>query len=251
MMKASIGIAVGTFVLLLGPLASSSFALQPDGPFLAYKERKASEWAKDDEQIAAKLDGLQKRFGKRPNIIYILTDDIGWGELGWQGGGRHRGTPTPTLDKLAFEGMRFWSAYAEPSCTPTRIAIMTGRHPVRTGLLSVLWPGQTDGWSPDEVTIAEVLSDAGYHTGMWGKWHLGEEAKFAPFALLADVAPDRQVDACARQIFLVTGKVGEHERPGLIFIACLPPIGRAVIETVVGVIEALVFRVTRNIRHAI
>ena len=87
-MKASIGIAIGTLALLFGPLVSSSIALQPDGPFLAYKERKAGEWAKDDEQIAAKLDSLQKRFGKRPNIIYILTDDIGWGELGWQGGGQ-------------------------------------------------------------------------------------------------------------------------------------------------------------------
>jgi arylsulfatase len=180
-MKTCLSVALGMIVLLLlGPLGGTVFAFQPDGPFLAYQERNAAQWAKDDEQIAAKLDALQKRFGKRPNIIYILTDDIGWGELGWQGGGRHRGAPTPTLDKLAFEGMRFWSAYAEPSCTPTRIALMTGRHPVRTGLLSVLWPGQTDGLSPDETTIAEILSDADYHTAMWGKWHLGDEPQFAP-----------------------------------------------------------------------
>ncbi len=129
-----------------------------------------------DENLAA----LEARFGKKPNIVYILTDDVGWGELGWQGGGKHRGTPTPELDEMAQEGMRFWSAYAEPSCTPTRIAIMTGRHPVRTGLLSVLWPGMKDGLSPDEVTIAEILSDAGYHTGMWGKWHLGDEPEHGP-----------------------------------------------------------------------
>jgi arylsulfatase len=76
--------------------------------------------------------------------------------------------------------MRFWSAYAEPSCTPTRIAINTGRHPVRTGLLSVLWPGQEEGLSPDEVTIAELLSQAGYDTAMWGKWHLGDSPEHAP-----------------------------------------------------------------------
>jgi arylsulfatase len=109
-----------------------------------------------------------------------LADDVGWGELGWQGGGKHRGTPTPELDKMAHEGMRFWAAYAEPSCTPTRVAINTGRHPVRTGLTSVLWPGQIEGLSEKEVTVAEVLSEAGYHTAMWGKWHVGEEPEHSP-----------------------------------------------------------------------
>ena len=171
-------------VVLLGLLVliavSSTYAIQPDAPFLQYKQRKGAEWAEQDKQIDAKLAALEEKFGKKPNIIYILTDDIGWGELGWQGGGKHRGTPTPALDTMAKEGMRFWSAYAEPSCTPTRIAINTGRHPVRTGLLSVLWPGQTDGLSPNEVTGAELLSDAGYHTAMWGKWHLGEEPEHCP-----------------------------------------------------------------------
>ena len=76
--------------------------------------------------------------------------------------------------------MRFWAAYAEPSCTPSRIAINTGRHPFRTGVNSVLWPGQTLGLPPEEVTIAEVLSDVGYRTAMWGKWHLGELPEQAP-----------------------------------------------------------------------
>ena len=157
-----------------------SWSYQPDAPFLDFQKRNQAQWAEADKEIDAKLAALEKKFGKKPNIIYILTDDIGWGELGWQGGGKHRGTPTPTLDTMAKEGMRFWSAYAEPSCTPTRIAINTGRHPVRTGLLSVLWPGQVEGLSPKEVTVAELLSDAGYHTGMWGKWHLGDEPEFAP-----------------------------------------------------------------------
>ena len=155
-------------------------AAQFDAPYYTLEKRHKAEWEQQDKQIDEKLAALQKKFGKKPNIIYILTDDIGWGELGWQGGGKHRGTPTPTLDKMAKEGMRFWSAYAEPSCTPTRIAINTGRHPVRTGLLSVLWPGQTEGLSPKEVTVAELLSDAGYHTAMWGKWHLGDEPEHAP-----------------------------------------------------------------------
>ncbi len=155
-------------------------AAQFDAPYYAFEQRNKANWAEQDQQIDEKLAALEKNFGKKPNIIYILTDDIGWGELGWQGGGKHRGTPTPALDKMAKEGMRFWSAYAEPSCTPTRIAINTGRHPVRTGLLSVLWPGMTDGLSPKEVTVAELLSDVGYHTAMWGKWHLGDEPEHAP-----------------------------------------------------------------------
>jgi arylsulfatase A-like enzyme len=151
-----------------------------DAPYYRLLARNKDKWATGDEQVNEKLAALERKFGKKPNIIYILADDVGWGEMGWQGGGKHRGTPTPELDKLAFDGMRFWAAYAEPSCTPSRIAIMTGRHPVRTGLLSVLWPGQTEGLSPKEVTVAEVLSEAGYNTAMWGKWHLGDLPEHAP-----------------------------------------------------------------------
>jgi arylsulfatase A-like enzyme len=173
-------VTIGISALALAYQAATATAFQPDAPFLAYQEKNKAKWAQEDEIIDEKLAALEQKFGKKPNIIYILADDVGWGEMGWQGGGKHRGTPTPELDKLAFEGMRFWTAYAEPSCTPSRIAINTGRHPVRTGLVSVLWPGQTDGLSGKEVTVAEVLSEAGYNTAMWGKWHLGEEPEHAP-----------------------------------------------------------------------
>jgi arylsulfatase len=161
-------------------LGAKSYAIQYDAPHLTYAEKNKAKWDQQDKEVNRKLADLKSRFGKRPNIIYILADDVGWGELGWQGGGKHRGTPTPELDKMAYGGMRFNAAYAEPSCTPSRIAIMTGRHPVRTGLLSVLWPGQDEGLSADEVTIAEMLSEAGYNTAMWGKWHLGELPEYAP-----------------------------------------------------------------------
>ncbi len=158
----------------------TSFAQQFDAPYYDLQKKNKDTWAAEDKQINEKLEALEKKFGKKLNIIYVLADDVGWGEMGWQGGGKHRGTPTPELDKMALEGMRFWSAYAEPSCTPSRIAINTGRHPVRTGLLSVLWPGQIEGLSAEEVTVAEVLSAAGYNTAMWGKWHLGEEPEHLP-----------------------------------------------------------------------
>ncbi len=178
--KSGLALAVALTATISIGLPFQVNAYQPDGPHATHAKKNAVKWAAEDDKINAKLAALEKKFGKKPNIIYILADDVGWGELGWQGGGKHRGTPTPELDTMAAEGMRFWSAYAEPSCTPSRIAINTGRHPVRTGLLSVLWPGQVDGLSGKEVTVAEVLSEAGYNTAMWGKWHLGEEPEHLP-----------------------------------------------------------------------
>ncbi len=169
-------------VALLVALAYThvSNAFEADGPHLQFKEKNAAAWAEQDKEIDAKLAALEQRTGKKPNIIYILTDDIGWGEPGWQYGGKRRGTPTPNLDRLAAEGMAFSSHYTEPSCTPTRIALMTGRHPVRTGVTDVLWPGGTAGLPAEEVTIAELLSEAGYDTAMWGKWHIGDLDEHAP-----------------------------------------------------------------------
>ena len=107
-------------------LASTSFSAQFDAPFIkAQKENRAS-WSKEDEALDKKLAALEKKFGKKPNIIFILTDDIGWGEVGWQYGGKRRGTPTPKLDQLAEQGVAFSSHYTEPTCTPTRIALLTG-----------------------------------------------------------------------------------------------------------------------------
>ena len=119
-------------------------AAQFDAPYYALEKRNKDAWAQQDKQIDEKLAALEKKFGKKPNIIYILADDVGWGEMGWQGGGKHRGTPTPELDKMAREGMRFFAAYSEPSCTPSRIAINTGRHPVRTGVPTFCGQGQRD-----------------------------------------------------------------------------------------------------------
>ncbi len=171
---------LSAMVLVSLPLTSTQADPVFDGYFQVAQKKNASAWATEDKKIDDKLAQLEKRFGKKPNIIFILTDDIGWGEPGWQYGGKRRGTPTPGLDQLAADGMAFSSHYTEPSCTPTRIALMTGRHPVRTGVTQVLWPGGTAGLPAEEVTIAELLSDAGYHTAMWGKWHIGDLDEHAP-----------------------------------------------------------------------
>jgi arylsulfatase len=109
----------------------------------------------------------------KPNIVVMMVDNLGWGELGVYGGGELRGAPTPRLDKLAQEGMRLLNFNVEPQCTPTRSAFMTGRRPIRSGTTKVVW-GMLYGLTNWEVTIAELISDAGYAAGMFGKWHIGD-----------------------------------------------------------------------------
>ena len=182
---------LSTMALLLAWIpAIPVFAQQHDSWYYDSLGKNKGAWLQEDKKIDKKLAALEKRFGKKPNIIYILADDIGWGEPGCYMGGKLRGTPTPTLDKMAQGGMKFLQAYAEPSCTPTRLAINTGRHPARTGCNSVLWPGGPTylGLHPDEITIAEVLSDAGYYTAMWGKWHVGDTPEMSPEAQGYDYA---------------------------------------------------------------
>ena len=159
----------------------NSLAYQPDALHANALAENHEQWSREDKEIDRKLAALEKRFGKKPNIIYILSDDIGWGELGSYLGGKLRGTPTPNLDNMAEEGMKFLSHYSEPTCTPTRLALLTGRHPTRTGVNNVIFPGQKLGLEAEEVTIAELLSEAGYHTAMFGKWHVGgKEEEHAP-----------------------------------------------------------------------
>ncbi len=119
----------------------------------------------------AMLGALPAAAEQKPNIVFILVDNVGWGAFGVYGGT----VPTPRIDKLASEGIRFNNYNVEVQCTPTRSAIMTGRHPVRSGTTSVPWPGQGEaGLAPWEYTIAKLLSDAGYATALYGKWHLGD-----------------------------------------------------------------------------
>jgi arylsulfatase A-like enzyme len=128
-----------------------------------------------------------------PNILFILADDLGWTDLGCQGS---RYYLTPAIDRLAAEGMRFTAAYtAGPNCQPTRAALMSGQYPPRTGVYTV---GGTDRFdtsmrplvpvenitrlSPQVVTVAEALKAAGYVTGHFGKWHLGDDGAHHPAA---------------------------------------------------------------------
>ena len=112
---------------------------------------------------------------KKPNIVFFYWDNFGWGELGCYGGGVLRGAPTPRIDRLAAEGLRLQNFNVEAQCTPSRSALLTGRHAIRSGTQAVPIAGGPDGLTRWEVTTAQALSDAGYATGMWGKWHLGSD----------------------------------------------------------------------------
>ncbi|MEM1294478.1 MAG: sulfatase [Verrucomicrobiota bacterium] len=118
-----------------------------------------------------------------PNFVIIFTDDQGYGDLSCYGGDH---VSTPRIDQMAAEGARLTSFYvAAPVCTPSRAALMTGCYPKRIDMakgsnFGVLLAGDPKGLHPDEITIAEVLQSAGYKTGMFGKWHLGDQPEFLP-----------------------------------------------------------------------
>jgi len=111
----------------------------------------------------------------KPNILFVLTDDQGWWDLGLRG---NKDIDTPVLDQFSREGVDFTRFYAAPVCAPTRAGLMTGRYCFRTGLYNTRFGGDTLGIN--EVTIAQMLKQAGYRTGCFGKWHLGKYAPYQP-----------------------------------------------------------------------
>ncbi|WP_416068512.1 arylsulfatase (plasmid) [Rhizobium sp. YTUHZ045] len=122
----------------------------------------------------ASATALAQDAQSKPNILFIVSDDTGYGDLGPYGGGEGRGMPTPNIDRLANEGMTFFSFYAQPSCTPGRAAMQTGRILNRSGMTTVAFQGQGGGLPAAEWTLASVLKQGGYDTYFTGKWHLGE-----------------------------------------------------------------------------
>ncbi|MBV1916177.1 MAG: sulfatase-like hydrolase/transferase [Pseudomonadales bacterium] len=145
-----------------------------DAEYYVLKAQHGDKWATEDKEIDKKLAALRKKHGKPPNIIHIMWDDTAVGELGVPHNQKNRGFQTPNINQFAAEGQYFSRMYTEPSCTPSRAAFMTGRHAVRSGMYNVSFPIEYGGMSEKEVTIGEVMSEAGYATAFYGKGHLGD-----------------------------------------------------------------------------
>lgn len=131
-------------------------------------------WAAEDAEFKKRLAELKKKHGTPPNIIHIMWDDMAVGEVGIPAIQKVRGFETPNINQMAADGVNFMRMYTEPSCTPSRAAAITGRYAIRSGMHTVSFPIEYSGMDKDEVTIAEVLSKAGYKTAFYGKWHLGD-----------------------------------------------------------------------------
>ncbi|BFM15393.1 arylsulfatase AslA [Maricurvus nonylphenolicus] len=153
---------------------ASQQAIVHDAEHYVLLSQNGEQWQKEDKTIDAKLAELRKKYGKAPNIVHVLWDDTSYGDVGIPAINIIRGFSTPNINRMAAEGAMYSRMYSEPSCTPTRAAAMTGRHPVRNGMYGVGFPIEYKGLSGQEKTIAEVLSEAGYATAFYGKWHLGD-----------------------------------------------------------------------------
>ena len=163
-----------TFAFCSGTTNGQS--IQHDAEHYVLLDQHREKWAKENKQIDAKLADLRKKNdGRPPNIVYILVDDVGFGEFGNPVLNRVRGYETPNINKMVKDGLSFGRMYVEPSCTPTRAAFLTGRIPTRSHMLEAkIVPPEGSGLNGEEVTIAEVLSEAGYNTVHVGKWHQGD-----------------------------------------------------------------------------
>ena len=154
-------------------LAESKIA--HDAEYYILQAQNAEKWAADDRAVDEILAAFRERNGgKPPNIFYILIDDIGFGDLGSETLNSIRGYKTPAINEFAREGMRLSRMYTEPSCTPTRVAFMTGRQPYRNGMGNTSVDISGFGLAGKEVTLAEILSESGYNTSHVGKWHMGD-----------------------------------------------------------------------------
>jgi arylsulfatase len=170
----------GLVAICLAPIAAIAASSNPakgivfEAEFVRLQEQKIEEWRAEDEALRERLAAMREKHGRAPNIIHIMWDDHSLGEVGIPEMNKVLGFDTPSLNRMADEGISFTRMYTEPSCTPTRTAALTGRLAVRAGMEKVGFPPDGMGLHKKEVTIAEVLTRVGYKTAFIGKAHQGD-----------------------------------------------------------------------------
>lgn len=161
------------FMLICGNILAQNQIIH-DAEYYIIEAQNGKKWAVEDGDLDKKLAELKRQYKTPPNIVHYMWDDqppMSFGDRIYQ---KMRGYDTPELNKLAEEGMIFARMYTEAGCTPSRAAVLTGQNAVRTGTYEIGFPVEYSGFSKENVTIAEVLSKAGYRTGFFGKTHLGD-----------------------------------------------------------------------------
>lgn len=165
----------GVLALCATSTVAQDGAIIRDGEYRFLEAQFDEQWAAQDAEIDARLAELRAaNDGRPPNFLYVLIDDVSFGMLGNRAMNYVTGIDTPNINDLAAEGMSLMRMYTEPSCTPTRTAMLTGRHPVRAGVEEVKVALVGEGLAEGEVTIAEILKEVGYNTAHVGKWHQGD-----------------------------------------------------------------------------
>lgn len=168
---------LGSFVaLIIGAtsILAEEAAVVHDAEYYILEAQNGKVWEVEDGELDKKLAELKEKYGTTPNLIHLMWDDQPFGAVGIPAMQQLRGFETPNLNQMASEGLLFTRMYTEPSCTPTRAAAWTGQYAIRSGMYSVGFPVEYEGFAAENITIAEVLSDAGYSTGFFGKLHLGD-----------------------------------------------------------------------------
>ncbi len=171
----SVSKQVAAIVLMAGASFAQETPIIHDGEFEYLRAQFGEQWDAQDTEIDARLAEIRDaNGGQPPNFLYILIDDVSFGQMGNRTMNYVTGFDTPNINDFATQGMSLMRMYTEPSCTPTRTAMLTGRHPVRAGVEEVKVALVGEGLAAQEVTIAEILKEQGYNTAHVGKWHQGD-----------------------------------------------------------------------------